>query len=243
MSIHIHHVEPGKKVDDEAALEQFQKQWATYQKVVDHDSLAHKELGAILHDSLMAVPDPFDFLDIACGDASQMRAALAGTKIRGYRGLDLSQPALELAAKNLEGAPFKVDLDHCDFVATLTAGQDPSDVSWCSLSIHHLNTEGKRNLLQALHGSTRKFLMIYEPTRLEGEDRAAYLDRFERINKAAWSYLTSDEWNQIYHHVSTCDLPETAKAWITLGRDAGFANARQVYLDPTGFYGLYRYDR
>lgn len=243
MSIHIHHVEPGKKVDDEAALEQFQKQWATYQKVVDHDSLAHKELGAILHDSLMAVPDPFDFLDIACGDASQMRAALAGTKIRGYRGLDLSQPALELAAKNLEGAPFKVYLDHCDFVATLTAGQDPSDVSWCSLSIHHLNTEGKRNLLRALHGSTRKFLMIYEPTRLEGEDRAAYLDRFERINKAAWSYLTSDEWNQIYHHVSTCDLPETAKAWITLGRDAGFADARQVYLDPTGFYGLYRYDR
>lgn len=243
MSIHIHHVEPGKKIDDEAALEQFQKQWATYQKVVDHDSLAHKELGAILHDSLMAVPDPFDFLDIACGDASQMRAALAGTKIRGYRGLDLSQPALELAAKNLEGAPFKVDLDHCDFVATLTAGQDPSDVSWCSLSIHHLNTEGKRNLLRALHGSTRKFLMIYEPTRLEGEDRAAYLDRFERINKAAWSYLTSDEWNQIYHHVSTCDLPETAKAWITLGRDVGFADARQVYLDPTGFYGLYRYDR
>ncbi len=243
MSIHIHHVEPGKKVDDEAALEQFQKQWATYQKVVDHESLAHKEIGAILHDSLMAVPDPFDFLDITCGDASKMRAALAGTKIRGYRGLDLSQPALELAAKNLEGAPFKVDLDHCDFVATLTAGQDPSDVSWCSLSIHHLNTEGKRNLLQALHGSTRKFLMIYEPTRLEGEDRAAYLDRFERINKAAWSYLTSDEWNQIYHHVSTCDLPETAKAWITLGRDAGFADARQVYLDPTGFYGLYRYDR
>jgi len=28
-----------------------------------------------------------------------------------------------------------------------------------------------------------------------------------------------------------------------LGREAGFAEAKQIYLDPTGFYGLYRYDR
>jgi len=46
-----------------------------------------------------------------------------------------------------------------------------------------------------------------------------------------------------YHHVATCDLPETATAWQTLGREAGFAETRQIYLDPTGFYGLYRYDR
>lgn len=144
----------------------------------------------------MAVPDPFDLLDIACGDAGQMRTALAGTKIRHYRGLDLSEPALELAAKNLDGAPFNVDLDCGDFVATLTGQQDRSDVSWCSLSIHHLNTDGKRNLLRALHESTSKFLMIYEPTMLEGEDRAAYLERFERINKLAWTFFTPEEWNQ-----------------------------------------------
>jgi methyltransferase family protein len=243
MSIHIHHVESGDKVDDAAALEQFQHQWDTYQKLVDHDSLAHKEVGAILHDSLMAIPEPFDFLDIACGDAGQMRTALAGTKIRRYHGIDLSKPALELAAKNLEGAPFEVDLDHGDFVAALTGRQDPCDISWCSLSIHHLNTDGKRSLLQALRDSTRKFLMIYEPTMLEGEDRAAYLERFARVNKPAWSYLTPEEWDQVYQHVSTCDLPETATAWTSLGREAGFAEARQVYLDRTGFYGLYRYDR
>ena len=44
------------------------------------------------------------------------------------------------------------------------------------------------------------------------------------------------------HHVTTCDLPETAKTWLTLGRKAGFANVAQLFLDPTGFYGLYRYD-
>ena len=82
MSIHIHHVDPGETVDDQAALEQFQKQWATYQKLVDHDAVASKEAAAVLHDTLAAVPEPFDFLDIACGDAGQMKTALAGTKVR-----------------------------------------------------------------------------------------------------------------------------------------------------------------
>ncbi|HUW74247.1 MAG TPA: class I SAM-dependent methyltransferase [Methyloceanibacter sp.] len=243
MSIHIHHVEPGGTVDDEAALEQFQKQWTTYQKVVDHDALSHKEIGDILHNSLMAVPKPFNFLDIACGDAGQMKGALLNTKVRHYQGIDLSEPALELAAKHLAGVPCDVELDHSDFVTALAARHTPADIAWCSLSIHHLRTDGKRDVLKAICGSTSDFLMLYEPTFLDGEDRENYLKRFRRVNHAAWTFLTPEEWAQIDHHVTTCDLPETAATWIALGREAGFAQARQVYLDPTGFYGLYRYDR
>jgi len=116
MNIHIHHFHSKGAAADEAALEQFQKQWATYQKLVDTDSLAHKEVGTILHGALKAVPKPFAFLDIACGDAGQMKRALAGTKVSHYHGIDLSEPALELAAKNLAGVPFEVELDHRDFV-------------------------------------------------------------------------------------------------------------------------------
>jgi hypothetical protein len=46
MNIHFHRATPGG-IADEAALEQFQKQWATYQKLVDADALSHKEVGAI----------------------------------------------------------------------------------------------------------------------------------------------------------------------------------------------------
>jgi hypothetical protein len=38
-------------------------------------------------------------------------------------------------------------------------------------------------------------------------------------------------------------LPESAATWLALGREAGFAEVAQIFLDPTGFYGLYRYDR
>ena len=242
MSIHLHHTDPGGTVDDEAALVQFQKGWSTYQKVVDHNVLSHKEVGTLLREAVMDAPGATDFLDIACGDASQMQTALTGTKVRHYRGIDLSQPALELAARNLDSVSFDVDLDHSDFVTELAARRHTSDIAWCGLSIHHLTTDGKRDLLQALSETISKFLMIYEPIMREGESLESYLDRYERINKSAWTFLAPEEWDQLFHHISTCDLPESPSTWMALGREAGFAESRQVYLDPPGLYALYRFD-
>ncbi len=84
--------------------------------------------------------------------------------------------------------------------------------------------------------------MIYEPTRLDGESRDDYLARFRRVNRPAWSFLSDEEWAQIDHHVTTCDYPETSATWVALGREAGFADAREIFCDPTGFYRIYRYD-
>jgi hypothetical protein len=242
MNIHIHHFHSKGAIADRAALEQFQQQWATYQKLVDSDALAHQEVGTILHRALAAVAKPFAFLDIACGDAGQMRKALAGTKVRHYHGVDLSKPALELAGKNLTGVPFEVELDHRDFVTALTRRPEKADAVWCGLSIHHLATDGKRDLFKAIHGSTSNFLVIYEPSLNKGEMRDAYLERFRRVNRPAWTFLSEQEWAQIDHHVTTCDLPETSATWLKLGREAGFARATQLFCDPTGFYRIYRYD-
>ncbi|MGH6865332.1 MAG: methyltransferase domain-containing protein [Methyloceanibacter sp.] len=141
MNVLIHRFEPESAVDDEAALQQFQKQWATYQKLVDSDSLCHREGGRCLRDALLRIDEPFNFIDIACGDAGQKKQALKDTKVRHYHGVDLSESALELAAKNLAGVPFAVDLDQSDFVEALTKRPEPAAAAWCSLSIHHLRTE------------------------------------------------------------------------------------------------------
>jgi hypothetical protein len=95
--------------------------------------------------------------------------------------------------------------------------------------------------MQALCASTGTMLMIYEPARLEDETRDGYLERFLRVNRPAW--LSPTEWAQIDHHVTTCDFPETAAGWLDLGRKAGFSRAQELFLDPTGFYRLFRYDR
>jgi hypothetical protein len=144
VNVHIHQFKPGGAVVDAAALAQFQEQWATYRKLIASNSLSHHEVGDILRDSLNELfASPFTFLDIACGDASIMKTALRGTKVRHYHGIDLSQPALKLAAANLAGSRFEVDLDHRDFVEAMMRRPEHADAAWCSLSIHHLATDDK----------------------------------------------------------------------------------------------------
>jgi 2-polyprenyl-3-methyl-5-hydroxy-6-metoxy-1,4-benzoquinol methylase len=141
VNVHIHQFQPGGAVVDAAALWQFQQQWATYRKLVEGDCVSHREVGGILQATLNeAFTAGFNFLDIACGDASVMKAALHGTNVRHYHGIDLSEPALELAAANLAGMPFAVDLDHRDFVDAMMRRPEPADAAWCSLSIHHRPT-------------------------------------------------------------------------------------------------------
>jgi SAM-dependent methyltransferase len=244
MNIHIRQFEPGGAVVDPAALAQFQEQWTTYRKLVEGDCLSHRKVGAILRTTLNETFDaPFNFLDIACGDASVMRSALAGTGIRHYHGIDLSQPALELAAANLAALPCAIELDHRDFVEAMLRRPEHADAAWCSLSIHHLATDDKRRLMQAIRGAVgaRGIFLLYEPTYRDDEDRVGFLDRFRRTNRTRWSVLTPIEWEQIWRHVETCDFPETAEVWCDLGRQAGFAHAQQVFVDPSDFFVLYLY--
>jgi hypothetical protein len=84
--------------------------------------------------------------------------------------------------------------------------------------------------------------MIYEPSLNEGETRDAYLEQFRRVNRPAWTFLSDQEWAQIDHHVTTCDLPETSATWLKVGREAGFGRATELFCDPTGFHRIYRYD-
>ena len=63
-----------------------------------------------------------------------------------------------------------------------------------------------------------------------------------RTNKPLWKALTPAEWDQIWQHVTTCDFPETAAVWCELGREAGFAQARQLFVDPTDFFRLFRFE-
>jgi SAM-dependent methyltransferase len=245
VNVHIHQFKPGGAVADAAALAQFQQQWATYRKLVESDCVSHREVGGILRGTLNEVfKQPFSFLDIACGDASVMKAALAGTKVRHYHGIDLSQAALELAAGNLAEMPFPVDLDHRDFVEAMMRRPEHADAAWCSLSVHHLATDDKLKLMQAIRGAVgaRGIFLLYEPTRRDGEDRSAWLDRFLQTNKPLWNVLTGAEWDQIWDHVSACDFPETAAVWCDLGRKAGFGEARQVFVDPTDFFRLFRFE-
>ena len=53
---------------------------------------------------------PFSFLDLGCGDAATLAPLLASMAVQRYKGVDLSESALALAAENLTGLSCPVKL-------------------------------------------------------------------------------------------------------------------------------------
>jgi len=242
--VNIPQYEAPPAVRDEKALEIFQHQWELYRKVLDNDYMSSYEAYAELNRFLTGVISrPFNFVDLACGDASGIVPALEGTRIVSYHGIDLAAPALALAAKNIKPLSCPAELEQADFVTAMETRSGPVDIVWISMSLHHLETPGKRALMRAIRGrmDDSGAFLIYEPTRGDGEDRSAYLDRFEETGRKNWTALSGDEFEDAMTHVRTCDLPETASEWVALGREAGFSRIAELYRSPDDLFRLFSY--
>jgi SAM-dependent methyltransferase len=223
--VNVHHHEPAEAVRDGAALDIFRHQWELYRKFLKHDYLSNAGAYGKLHRFLTNdVARSFGFLDLACGDASGVVGALEGTEVARYRGVDLAPPALELAKKYLEALPCEVTLEQADFVEAMRDRDEPADIVWISLSLHHLATPDKRALMREIRERIEAdgAFLIYEPARRDGEDRPAYLDRFEETGRREWTALSAEEFADAMKHVRTCDLPETVSERIALGQEAAF---------------------
>src|SRR5262249_17914916 len=154
-----------------------------------------------------------------------------------YHGIDLSAQALELATEAVRALTCSSKLEQGDFVSAMLERPQPADVVWIGLSLHHLQTPDKLALMRAVRSSVgdNGFFLIHEPTCAEGETRPAYLDRFEQVNKSAWSALAPEEWATILKHVRAADFPEPPSGWVQLARAAGFSKARELFADSDSF--------
>ena len=222
----------------------FQTQWQIYRKVIDFNYNFHREVYNLLHGILVTeAPKPFRFLDIACGDATGSRAALRGTDVSGYFGVDLSQPALTLAEETLKTLPCPVTLVQADFVEALAGWSEAVDVVWIGQSLHHLDTQNKRELMRRVRrllGPNGLFL-IWEPTLSEGEDRDGWLGRVEHGSRLLWTELDASEFCAIVTHNRASDYPEPVAVWHSLGLEAGFCTAQTVFVDPRELARVYCY--
>jgi hypothetical protein len=222
----------------------FQQQWLNYRKVVDNNYIFHREVYERLRELLISgAPKPFRFLDIACGDASASVGALKGLPLAHYHGIDLSRAALGLASKALESLGCPVALEERDFIEALAAWTTPADVAWIGQSLHHLRAPGKLALMRDIRRvvGERGLLLIWEPTMREGEDREAWLSRFELGSRPLWTALSDREWAAVVEHNHAADFPETTSRWLSLGREAGFQGAEEVYTAPTELARMYRF--
>jgi ubiquinone/menaquinone biosynthesis C-methylase UbiE len=222
----------------------FQREWHLYRKVMDNNYLFHDEAYACLrHVLLNEISKPFSFLDVACGDARASLPALRGTAIAHYEGIDLSRAALDMAEQALLdlGCPFI--LNEGDFSELLPTRREPVDVVWIGLSLHHFLKPDKLRVMRAVRqfvGEGGLFL-VYETASPDGEDRDAWLRRWE-TQRPFWTACDANEWAMIWQHVSTADFPETASTWHAMGREAGFDRVRELFVAPSDLFRLYAFD-
>ncbi|MCX5580183.1 class I SAM-dependent methyltransferase [Kaistia terrae] len=221
----------------------FQDQWKIYRKMVDNNFLFHREAYARLHEILLSdVARPFDFLDIACGDASASASALVGTQVAHYHGLDFSAAALALARDACGRLACPASFEEGDFVSSISARSAPVDIVWIGLSLHHLRTAEKG----AFMGTIRRLLapggrlLIYENTMPDGEDRDGWLKRWDR-QRSTWSAYDDLEWNTMRDHVHAADFPETDASWRALGDSSGYGSVLEVYAAPSDLFRMYSF--
>lgn len=225
--------------DDGRAL--FEREWGTYRRMVDNNYLFHREAYDRLRRVLLAdAPPQFRFLDIACGDAGESARVLAGTPVFSYCGIDLSGSALELAHANLGALDCPVQLLQGDVQALLSKWRSPIQVAWIGLSLHHFRAADKLRILRSIRTilSLPGMLIIYENAGPDDEDRACWLERWDR-QRPTWAECPDDEWKIIRKHVHGSDFPETGQRWLELGREAGFAETREIYRAPTDLFRMY----
>jgi SAM-dependent methyltransferase len=234
---------PTATIDRSEASSQaiFQREWQVYRTLVDQNYLFHREAYACLHQLLVEeVPYPFRFLDIACGDASASVAALAGTCITHYDGIDLSAAALALARDALTVLRCPVTLEQADFVEALRVWSTPVDVAWIGLSLHHLMTAQKlavmRDIRRILKPGGR--FLLYEDASPDGETREEWLRRWD-AQGPFWPAFTPDELAIVNGHVHAADFPETVSGWLSLAAEAGFDEVREVFIAPSNLLRLY----
>ena len=227
-----------------SAMSLFQDEWPLYRKQVDDNCLFHREAYAILREILTEeMASPFRFLDIACGDARASVRALIGTRVFHYHGIDLSEPALVHARNTLQALACPVTLERGDFVAALRDRAITADVAWIGLSLHHLRTPQKLEVMRdarLIVGEHGKFL-IYENAGPDRDTHDAWMERWDR-QRSAWRGFTAKEWDAMTEHVHANDFPETHVTWLRLGYEAGFGRARCLYESPTQLFRLYCFE-
>ncbi len=131
-------------------------------------------------------------------------------------------------------------IEQNDFVVALSDSPAPADIVWIGLSLHHLRTPEKRDVLRAIRSIVGEDgrLLIYEDVSRDDEDRASWLRRWD-AQRPSWPAFTDEEWDAVNAHVHAADFPETVSGWRQLGNEAGFGSVQELFVSPTDLLRMY----
>lgn len=186
--------------------------------------MRHAEIAAEIRKAVEGINEPIKVLDAGCGDATVTLGLLQGKQIALYTGIDLSAPALELAAASLQDGYIPYTLEEGAIEERIPAYEGTCDLLHMSFVLHHLTDALKEQVIHqcAAKVSTGGLFILVDVFRKEGQTREAYLDSYiQRLNE--WNKLTPQEKIDVETHIRSFDFPADYHTMLQWLKEAGFA--------------------
>lgn len=210
-----------------------------------HDVMCHGLVYPMVATMLQRRGGRLNFLDLGCGDGTDIVTVLKALQLTGYTGIDSSQPTLMKAQEHLASLSCPVRLLHGDYALAWTFPPSTFDVVWLGLFLHHVPTIAKLDFLTRIFGLLKPggLLLAHDPLLKEDEDRTGFIERLERHGHQHWQFLTPEEMAVAGRHWRQHGHQEPYSALQTMGYQAGFSEVRLLWSDPQAFYGLVLFAR
>ena len=199
-------------------MDLFEKQWASYRAVVEHDLMEHRALtaatAAVLDGWLERRPASAaapGLVDLGCGDLALLAPLLRRLPLGAYTGLDLTPAVLPLAAAALGKVPYPTHWQEGELLAWACdpAASEPVPIVHSAFALHHLSDGQKAEFLAAARRriSADGLLLWADVFREPNETLAAYRQRYSRRINLSWGALTPEQQGQVIDHLSRFDMP------------------------------------
>jgi ubiquinone/menaquinone biosynthesis C-methylase UbiE len=208
------------------------EEWAMYDAVVQAGYMHHGELVAILANWARNQSKPLRIVDLGCGDAWLATHAFRDVNVEHYRGVDVSDAAIDWARENLAIWPGRTEIVEGNLADFLRSQPVTSaNTLLASYSIHHFLSDAKIALIAdcwrvLVAGGT--FLWI-DAVRKDEESRDAYVKRLASVIQRDWTVLTEGQRTRVSTHVRESDFPETATWMHEQVQVAGFGVAEKIF--------------
>jgi len=213
------------------AHEFFVDTWKVYHKIVAGNYMFHRQIYTEVERRLNEYSErPISLLDLGCGEATHIAPVLSKLNLISYHGIDLSEVALDLAARNLASLACHKTFHHADMLEFLQRDTDSYEVIFSSFALHHLTTADKQAFFRACRERLRpegRFILI-DVARDENQDLPAYLDAYCGRMESEWSSLTPEELRFAVTHVRENDLPERVSDLRAMAAEAGFTDFQDI---------------
>ena len=216
-----------------AGMDFFERQWASYRAIVEHDLMEHQAVAsataAAIDAWLAARPlgaAPPQMVDLGCGDLALLAPLLQRLPLGSYTGLDLTPAVLPLAQRALGDVPYPSLWIEGDLLTWATAAGDTPlvDILHSAFAIHHLSSDQKAIFLE---GARQRMapggLFVWVDVFCEpNETRESYVARYKQRIASGWQQLSAAQQDHVSSHLAAYDMPADREAIAAAAQASGW---------------------